>query len=300
MRPVLPNPSHSLQPVPAPLPVPGAPTPRSQPSWWWRRYGPSATCRWPAGSSRSRLSACPSCGRPSPAAPPSPPAWGRLSSLQGQQGHCQAQAPLDPAGCSGKGQAPPGTGAEPLCGPTDEDIQPVPSPLPLGQRQGALGLGEIPAPELGAHLRLLRAGSPAPESWGGRAEEGCLGGRAEESRHITVLVGTAASIPARGAGVHGGTLLVPWMEHPAPAHLPARAGHCLECCCRHRWAAQTLVSYTALALLGPSSAAAEGSPGEARGPVDGGSLSPSPWALHGGCQGASAEVTSCCSRSTLE
>lgn len=158
--PALSNPSHSLQP----MPIPGAPAPRSQLSWRWRRCGPSATCRWPAGSSRSRPSACPSCGRPSPAAPPSPPAWGRLSSLQGQQGHCQARAPLDPPGCPGKGQAPPGAGAEPLCGPTDEDIQPIPSPFPLGQRQGVLGPGKIPAPELGAHLRPLRAGSPAPES----------------------------------------------------------------------------------------------------------------------------------------
>lgn len=78
-------------------------------------------------------------------------------------------------------------------------------------------------------------------------------------------------------GCTGGTPLLPWMEHPAPAHLPARAGRC-----RHRWAAQTRVSCVALALLGPSSAAAERSPGVAHGQADGGSPSPSPWGSHGG------------------
>lgn len=49
-------------------------------------------------------------------------------------------------------------------------------------------------------------------------------------------------------------------EDPAPAHQPGRAGHCPTRCCRHRWALQTRVSCAALAPLGPSSAAVEGSP----------------------------------------
>lgn len=78
--------------------------------------------------------------------------------------HGQAQAPLNPAGCSSRGWAPPSAGAELLRGPTDEDIQPVPSFFLLRQRQGALGPGETPALELGAQLCPLRTGSPVPES----------------------------------------------------------------------------------------------------------------------------------------
>lgn len=85
--------------------------------------------------------------------------------------HCQAQAPLNPLSL-GEGQGTSCTGAEPLCSPTDEDLQPIPSSFPLRQRQGALGLGEILAPEIGAHLHPLWAGCPAPGSccwcWGGR------------------------------------------------------------------------------------------------------------------------------------
>lgn len=121
-----------------------------------------------------------------------------------------------------------GAQAEPPGGPTDEEIQTFRSPFPLGQRQGALGWGEIPA-----------------ASW-------CWGKEESWREH-----GAAPNHPApQGEGPRrvfeasrGQIPLLPksFPPHPAPSHLPARARSCCRC--------RTRVSGAARARLHPSSAA---------------------------------------------
>lgn len=134
-----PNPSCSLQPVPG-VPLTSEPAELAVAAMWPFRDLPMASrfISEPAFSlpfTRQALSSCPTFSS----------SLGKALFPARTVG--TLQVPPNPAGCLAKSQAPPSTEAEPLYGPTDEDIQPIPSPFPLGQCQGALGPGEILAPD---------------------------------------------------------------------------------------------------------------------------------------------------------
>lgn len=96
------------------------------------------------------------------------------------------------------------------------------------------------------------------------------GGRMEEARRGTKL-SQHPKARDRGGRLKPAGAKSCCFPHPNPSHLAARA----RCCCRHRRAARTRVSCAALARLGPSSAAAEGSPRKIHGQGASGGLSPS-------------------------